>query len=485
MAEIIVMPKLGLLMETGTLSAWRVKEGEPVNIGDVIAEITTEKITYELESEAEGVLLKIILAEGEEAPVGEPIAIIGRPEEDISGISITAANGEEVQTVTAAAGMSPSSGDAGFRPKARAIASPAAKKLAAELSLDISGIAGTGPKGRVTLADVKAIASSASLEERIPAQATAEEAKTKGKASVFATPTARKMAAELGIDLAGITGSGFHNRIKGEDVAAAAAYDPGIGTKAATGSMPGEHLSSDADDIRGGLVEEISYAGMRRLIGEHMQASFHLSPAVTYNALADVQNLKQTLAQANAARAADDRLSITAAIIKAVALTLRRMPRFNATLESEVIKVWKSINIGLAVALDDGLIVPVIREADSKKVGEIGREIRDLSGRARKNKLLPDEVRGSTFTVSNLGPYRSVDFFNPIINQPEAAVLGVGRIKDTVAAVEGKAVVHATMGLSLTCDHRMLDGAPAAEFLRILMDCLETPLNILVQPEKI
>jgi pyruvate dehydrogenase E2 component (dihydrolipoamide acetyltransferase) len=155
------------------------------------------------------------------------------------------------------------------------------------------------------------------------------------------------------------------------------------------------------------------------------------------------------------------------------------MPRLNATLEADVVKVWRNINIGLAVALDDGLIAPVVREADRKTMVEIGREIRDLSVRARQNKLLPDEVRGSTFTVSNLGSYRSVDFFNPIINQPEAAVLGTGRMRDAVVAAAGKPAVHAIMGLSLTCDHRIIDGAPAAEFLRILMDYLERPFSML------
>jgi pyruvate dehydrogenase E2 component (dihydrolipoamide acetyltransferase) len=140
--------------------------------------------------------------------------------------------------------------------------------------------------------------------------------------------------------------------------------------------------------------------------------------------------------------------------------------------------VWKNINIGVAVALDDGLIAPVIREADRKMIEEIGREIRDFSARAREKKLLPDEVRGGTFTVSNLGPYKSVDFFSPIINQPEAAVLGTGRMKDTVVAVAGRPVIRATMGLSLTCDHRMLDGAPAAEFLRILMGYLGQPAGM-------
>ena len=148
------------------------------------------------------------------------------------------------------------------------------------------------------------------------------------------------------------------------------------------------------------------------------------------------------------------------------------------SLDGDVIKVWAAVNIGVAVALADGLIVPVVRNADEKSLGTIAREVRDLAGRARENRLLPDEIAGGTFTVTTLGPYRSVDFFNPIINQPEAAILGVGRMQDSVVAFNGAPAVRATMGLSLTCDHRMLDGAPAAEFLRVLMDYLAQPFTI-------
>jgi pyruvate dehydrogenase E2 component (dihydrolipoamide acetyltransferase) len=222
---------------------------------------------------------------------------------------------------------------------------------------------------------------------------------------------------------------------------------------------------------------------MRRLISEHMDASRKLAPTVTYTGLADVQQLKQVLEWANAGRADEDKVNVTAVIIKAVALTLRRMPRFNATLEGDAITVWAAVNIGVAVALADGLIVPVVRNADTKPVLAIAREVRDLAGRARENRLLPDEVAGGTFTVTTLGSYRSVDFFDPIINQPEAAILGIGRMQDTVVAVDGVPAVHATIGLSLTCDHRMLDGAPAAQFLRTLMDYLAAPFTIAPWPE--
>jgi pyruvate dehydrogenase E2 component (dihydrolipoamide acetyltransferase) len=471
MAELVVMPKLGLLMETGVVSSWLVGQGDRVTVGAVIAEITTEKITYELESQAEGTLLQIILPEEQEAPVGAPIAVIGQPGEDIS--ALVGAPSENTGVAAASGAAAPDEAPIGpaaaaaAGPGGRVMASPAAKKLSAELGVDLTKVAGSGPGGRITLEDVNAAAARAAAQTE-----------------VFATPVAKKMAAESGIDLGSVTGSGPSGRIKADDVTSAvvaatsgAAPATGAGAVEAGGAAVGA-----TGDARGGVPQEVPYAGMRRLIGEHMDASRRLAPTVTYQGLADVQELKQVLAWANATRADDDKVNVTAVVVKAVALTLRQMSRFNSTLDGDVIKVWTNVNVGVAVALAGGLIVPVVRDADRKGPAEIGREIRDLAGRARENKLLPDEVGGGTFTVTTLGPYRSVDFFNPIINQPEAAILGVGRMRDAVVAIDGAPAVRATMGLSLTCDHRILDGAPAAEFLRILMDYLADPFSIVPWP---
>ena len=490
MADIVVMPKLGLLMETGVVSEWRVAEGDRVSVGDVIAEITTEKITYELEAQAEGVVLQIVLPEEEEAPVGAPIAVIGRPGEDLSDVS-PAPSGEEGPALQVAAGATseaeapdevPAAGGSGAR-GGRIVASPAAKKLAAESGVDLTAVAGTGPGGRITLEDVSAAAS------RMTADAGTAEGAGAGRAGVpgLATPVARKMAAELGVDLAGVTGSGVSGRIRADDVAAVAQVSATVTaaptvaaapTPAAAPLAAAAPLTAATVELRGGVAEQIPYTGMRRLIGEHMEASRQLAPMVTYHALADMEDVRHLLTRVNVARNEDNKINITGVVIKATALTLKAMPRFNASLDGDVIKIWRSINIGVAVALADGLIVPVIREADRKSISEITQEVRDLAGRARENKLLPDEVSGGTFTVTTLGPYRSVDFFNPIINQPEAAILGLGRMHDAVVALDGVPQVRAAMGLSLTCDHRMLDGAPAAQFLRTLMDYLADPFSI-------
>lgn len=492
MADVVVMPKLGLLMETGAVSEWLVAEGDQVNVGDVIAEITTEKITYELEAQAEGVLLKIILPEEEEVAVGVPIALIGQPGDDISAFEAASPGDAVAESAPTAAPMemttaaAPAAEAPVRAPGERIVASPAAKRLAAELGVDLAFVAGSGPGGRITLADVETAAATAPSAPGATVPDTGGVAAPPGAGpgseatEAFATPVAKKMAAEAGLDLSGVSGSGTSGRIRSGDVAAGAAgaTRPAQAQTAATESVG--LLGAEAIEMRGGVAQEIPYAGMRRLIGEHMDASRKLAPIVTYSALADVQELKLALERLNRARPEGDKVNVTAVVIKAVALCLRRMPRFNSTLDGDVIKIWGSVNVGVAVALSDGLIVPVVRQADLKTVGEIGREVRDLAQRARENRLLPDEVSGGTFTVSTLGSYRSVDFFAPIINQPEAAILGVGRMQDSVVAVDGTPVVHATMGLSLACDHRILDGAPAAEFLAALADYLAEPLGLVV-----
>ena len=407
MADVVVMPKLGLTMETGTVNAWLVGEGEQVSVGMVIAEITTEKITYDLESEAEGVLLKIIVPEDGEVPVRTPIALIGQPGEDLSLYEASGAGeGARVDRAPPGAAAPP---PVAARPDTRIIASPAAKKLAYELGIDLALVGGTGPGGRITLDDVTTAAS-------IPAAA-------------------------------------------------------------------GAQATIAAAELRGGVRGEVAYSGMRRAIGEHMAASQAASPTVTEHTRADVQELKELLASVNATRADDDKVTVTAAIVRAVALALERMPGVNATIEGDVVKVWGNINIGVAVALSEGLIVPVIKEANRKPLGEIAREIKDLAGRARENKLLPDETAGGTFTVSALGPYRSVDWFTPILNQPEAAILGTGRMIDEVVAIDGVPVVRAMIGLSLTFDHRIVYGADGAEFLGILLEYLGDPSRLAAAPQ--
>jgi pyruvate dehydrogenase E2 component (dihydrolipoamide acetyltransferase) len=274
-----------------------------------------------------------------------------------------------------------------------------------------------------------------------------------------ASPAARKLAEELGVDLRMVKGTGAAGRITREDVLSAEAE--GVG-------------AADARAAR----EEIEYEGMRRAIGEHMAMSWTIAPKVTHHGSIDVSGMMAFRAMLNAGRKVKDKISVTAILVKAVATALESMPRLNATLDGNVIRLWDEINIGVAMALPEGLIVPVVRDANKKGFNTIGREIARFSRDAARNRLSPDDLVGGTFTVTNVGSYGSVDWFTPIINQPESAILGVGRTVDSVVVVDGSPAVRPTMGLSLSFDHRVIDGAPAAAFLALLMELLKNPYSM-------
>jgi pyruvate dehydrogenase E2 component (dihydrolipoamide acetyltransferase) len=287
----------------------------------------------------------------------------------------------------------------------------------------------------------------------------------KGKAAVTgqatgpvrATPAAKKLAEEMGIDIGRVVGTGPEGRITRDDV-----------------------MSFEEEPGGKELLHEIAYDGMRRAIGEHMAMSSTIVPRVTLHGTADVQDARVFLAAANKDVRKKDTISFTALLVKAVAAAIEKRPKINATLEDDVIKVWKNINVSVAVAVPDGLVVPVIRDANTKSLTELSREVRDFAERARKNRLTPDELSGGTFTITNLGGFGSVDWFTPIINQPESAILGVGRMYDAVVAKDGLPVVRRSLGLSLTLDHRVIDGAPGAEFLGVLIGLLGNPVRLLV-----
>jgi pyruvate dehydrogenase E2 component (dihydrolipoamide acetyltransferase) len=280
-------------------------------------------------------------------------------------------------------------------------------------------------------------------------------------ARIIASPAARKLAQELGLDLSRVIGTGSGGRISREDVLAAEE----AGTAVAEGRA---------------IREEIAYEGMRRAIGEHMAMSWTLAPKVTHHASLDVSELLSFRANLNRGRKDRDKVSVTALLVKAAATALTIMPQLNASLEGDSIRVWDDINVGVAMALPDGLIVPVVRNADRKGFNEIGREINGFARNAKRNRIQPDDLVGGTFTVTNLGGYGSVDWFTPIINQPESAILGVGRTVDRVVAVDGTPAVRPTMGLSLSFDHRVIDGAPAASFLALFMGLLTNPYRMVL-----
>lgn len=293
------------------------------------------------------------------------------------------------------------------------------------------------------------------------AQSGAPAGKAAAGQRVKISPAAKKLAEEHGIDYTCIVGTGPEGRITKEDVEKAI-----------------------EEGVSAGYVctcrEVIPYEGMRRAIGENMAHSWSVAPKVTHHVSVDISNLLALRKTLNNGLKDKDKISITDLLVKAVARALEIKPNINVTLDGDEIKVLEDINIGVAVALDDGLIVPVVRNANKKSLAEVSKEVKDLAKRARKNKLDPDEMVGGTFTITNVGAWGSVDWFTPIINQPESAILGVGRTVDRPVVVDGQIVIRPMMGLSLSFDHRVIDGAPAAEFLAVLLELIEQPYKIFI-----
>ena len=292
------------------------------------------------------------------------------------------------------------------------------------------------------------------------AAATASAGAADGE-KVKISPAARKLAEENSIDYRRLAGTGPEGRITREDV-----------ERAIVDGVP-------AADERPTL-EVIPYEGMRKAIGDNMANSWTVAPKVTHHTSVDLSALMALRKKINDGVRDREKTSITDLLVKAVARALEKKPALNVTLDGEQIKVLKEINIGVAVALADGLVVPVVRNADKKSLYEVGKEIRDLAKRARRNKLEPDEMTGGSFTITNIGAYGSVDWFTPIINQPESAILGIGRTVERPVAVDGQIAIRPLMGLSLAFDHRVVDGAPAAQFLGILIDLIENPHKIFI-----
>lgn len=280
-------------------------------------------------------------------------------------------------------------------------------------------------------------------------------------AAVKVSPAARKLAEANGLEIKRIKGTGPQGRVTKEDVEKAMEAGTAVADTRPT------------DEI-------IPYEGMRKAIGENMAKSWVSNAKVTENVSVDMSGLLSLRKKINAGAKDKDKISVTALLTKAVVRAIEIKKYMNATLDGDEIKILTDINIGMAVAVPDGLIVPVIRNADKKKLKEINADINDLAKRGRKNKLEPDEMSGGTFTITNLGGYGSVDAFTPIINTPESAILGVCRTVERPVAVNGEVVIRPMMGLSLSFDHRITDGAPAAEFLKVLIDLIENPHKIFI-----
>jgi pyruvate dehydrogenase E2 component (dihydrolipoamide acetyltransferase) len=362
MATNVLMPRLSVTMKEGTVGKWYKKEGDTIEKGEAIAEIMSEKATYDLESPATGVVRKIFVEAGVDALVNSVLAIITAPDEPLPQ---TAATPTTPSVVTGS--------------QERVLASPAAKRLGKEQGIDLATVKGSGPEGRVDEDDVKR-----HLNERAGSQSKIKEVK--------------------------------------------------------------------------------ALSGFRKTSAERLTTSFRSAPHSTVAMEVDVSNAAELHKRL--------KVSYTTIIVKAVAKALTEAPLLNATLDGDNVKIFEDVNVGVAVATENGLVVPVVRNADQKTLKEIDGEVVELTGKAKEARLSKEDVSGGTFTVTNLGMY-GVDFFIPIINLGEAAILAVGRIAEKPVAIEGRVEVRPIMMMSLAYDHRIVDGAPAAQFLRSVKEKME------------
>ena len=420
MAYEVLMPQLGLTMEEGTVSQWIKHEGDEVKTGDVILEITTDKLTNEVVSEHDGVLLKIVAQEGEDVPVKGLLAYIGQPGEAVGDAApaaapaAPAAEAAPAAAAPAAAAPAPVAAANG----ARIRISPLARKTAASLGIDYSNIVGSGPSGRIVLKDILA------AKDAAPAAAAPA-------AAAPAAAPAEKKAPSAGVEL-----------------------------------MEGDTV--------------VKLTGMRKVVAERMLQSHTEIPCVTQNIKVDVTELmkfrKMLLEETG------KKYSVNDLVLKATAKCLRSHPEMLVSFDEANKQIIQRahVNIGMAVALDAGLITPVIRDADKMGLDQLSATAKDLASRAKENKLLPDEYKGSTITVSNLGMF-GIETFTPIINQPDSCIIGVCAIEDELALnAEGGVEARKVMRLSVTLDHRTLDGAVVAKFEMDLRDLLQSPMSILL-----
>lgn len=434
MAYEILMPKLGLTMTEGTVEEWKFREGDYVKKGDALFSVSTDKLTNDVESEAEGVLLKILLPAGETAPCKAVVGYLGQEGESVPGGAKPDEGTAAPQTETAPAAK-PAYERRSGEP---VIASPAAKKLAREKHIELSLVEGTGPKGRITLEDV---------ENFLKAEAE--------KLPVKTSPTAAKLAAELGVDT---TTLGVEGRVMKADVLAAA-ESAGVGRVPESNELPPVRVNS-----------------LRRSIAANMLNSWHTSPRVVYTMPVECTAMKALRAQLKARGAA---VSYNHIIMKVAAKALTEFPDMNARFADNSLIRYRHVNMGLAVAKNDGLIVPNVKQCEEKSLSEIAQATERLIEAVRSGSITMEDITGGTFTITNLGNY-GVTYFSPIINQPELAILGVCAMADTPVVRDGEVVIRPMMNLCLSADHRVIDGVMGAAFLKRVCELLENPCLLLL-----
>ena len=453
----VIMPALELAQETGKVLRWMKAPGDTVRKGEPIVEIETDKVTVEIEAPASGILSSVTAQEGDVIPVGQTIALIAESAAP-AGAPFTLPSprrgeGESARPspVGSPSTLSPVGRGQGEGARAEGIkASPLARRIAEEHGVDLARI--KTASGKIEKADVLAFVES----RRVAAPGNGAAVRL-----VAASPKARRLAAERGVELGAVRGSGPGGAVLTVDVPVAPVAAPPLTTGPLTLPSPqrGEGVST-----------------VWRIMAERMTASWTTAPHFYLVREVNVARLVAWLGTARKQTGA--RITYTDLLVKLVAATLAQHPRVNVSWKDGALERHAEINIGLAVALEDGLVVPVIARADTLGLKDIATRREDLVARAQAGKVRPADIQGGVFTISNLGMY-GVDAFSAIVNPPQAAILAVGRIADRVVPVNGQPAVQPTMTLTLSCDHRALDGARGAQFLGALADLIEEPLALL------
>ncbi len=437
----IVMQKLGD-MEEGKILNWLKKEGDTIKKGDIVAEIETEKVNIEMESFVEGTLRKILVPAGQSAPVGADIALVGDPNEPL----------EESAPQAPAQAAAPD----------RASVPPAPAAPMRETA-PVSG-APAGGNGRAAPSPAPQ-----PVARAMPGAAAAGE-------RIFISPIARRIAAEHNLDISQIQGTGPNGRIIRDDVEAAL-RQPQAAPAPAFAPAPAIAAAQPGEEVRA-----VPLTQMRKTIARRLSASMQQAPHFYVTMSIDMTKASALRNQINDFTQTEQepiKISFNDLVTKAVAMALVRMPEINVSFDGESLLFKKHINIGLAVALEQGLIVPVVRDANQKGILELARESRRLIDAAHNNKLRPEDFQGGTFSISNMGMY-GVDEFTAVINPPESAILAVGAIIPTPVVLDGQVVVRDRMKVTLSVDHRAIDGATAARFLQEVKRLLEEPMGMLV-----
>jgi pyruvate dehydrogenase E2 component (dihydrolipoamide acetyltransferase) len=437
------MEALSPTMEEGRIVKWHRREGEPVKTGDTLAEVETDKAVMELVARADGVLRQVAAAEGQTVPVGSVVAVIAAPGE----AGVAAAGATRVATAAAPPAGTPA---------------PTRRDDRQEPATPLGAVARAAPRAPAPAASAA------------PADAT----------RVKASPLARRIARDTGVDLQLVTGSGPGGRVVRRDLDGASAALVRA-TAAAPSPVPGgEPLPAPRAPGRSrpgaaAAYEDVPLTQIRKTIAKRLAASLGPIPHFFLTTEVDMERAAEARDALNRQIGDEGKVSFTDVILKATALALRKHRACNAWFQDDHIRYWNEVHIGMAVALDDGLITPVIRHADEKSLAEISREAKALAERARSRRLQPDEYTGSTFSVSNLGMF-DIDQFTAVINPPEAGIIAVGSITPKPVVVDGQVAPRRRVRITMSCDHRVIDGATGAAFLKTLKQMLENPLAMLL-----